>query len=226
MRIAEGQYLRGLGLRLKTVPGVRIPLPPPRSLDCREIAPHPTPKYAKLARILRFFLDKPDWRERTDRDRMASTCRLFSGGPKRSPVSRKTLGECNAITSSECGRGGLTCASILQPNSARTRPLGSKKAFINTNLENLPTRRVLARNNLLFARNPGEPQGLNDSVAQPAVPAALTLPVGLRDSTRKRWYQCPLARIADAAKVVCPETDVGELKGGRRNLRPPSMKPG
>jgi len=38
---------------------------PPASLNCRETAPPLIPKYAKDARISRFFLVKPDWRERT-----------------------------------------------------------------------------------------------------------------------------------------------------------------
>jgi hypothetical protein len=49
----------------ETVPGVRIPLPPPRSLNRREFPPHLTPKYAKQARIPRLFADKPDCREWT-----------------------------------------------------------------------------------------------------------------------------------------------------------------
>ena len=46
---------------------VRIPLPPPASLNCREIPPPFTPKYAKHARNSRLFAHKPDCRERTAR---------------------------------------------------------------------------------------------------------------------------------------------------------------
>jgi hypothetical protein len=47
----------------RPVSRVRIHLPPPRSLQCREIPLLLTPKYAKYARFSRFFLKKPDWRE-------------------------------------------------------------------------------------------------------------------------------------------------------------------
>ena len=49
------------------------------------------------AHFSRYMLDKPDWRERTVQDGIASTCRLFSGGHMGSPVSRRASGECNAI---------------------------------------------------------------------------------------------------------------------------------
>src|SRR4029077_6321211 len=72
---------------LERVTWVRIPLSPPASLNCRETAPPFAAKYAKPARISRYFVRKADWRERTVRDRMASICWPFSGGHKRSPVS-------------------------------------------------------------------------------------------------------------------------------------------
>jgi len=68
-----------------------------RSLKCREIPPSFIQKYAKHARISRFFLDKPDCRERTPRHRMAGLAWLFSGRHMYSPVSWRTAGECNAI---------------------------------------------------------------------------------------------------------------------------------
>ncbi len=46
------------------VPTVRILLSPPRSLNCRNIPPVLSPKYAKDARISRLFRDKLDCRER------------------------------------------------------------------------------------------------------------------------------------------------------------------
>jgi hypothetical protein len=67
-----------------------------------------TPKYAKHARILRYFVDKPDWRERTDRQQRGSSPGFFSGGRMCSPVSRRTLGECNAIRSQGFGHSRLT----------------------------------------------------------------------------------------------------------------------
>jgi hypothetical protein len=51
----------------ETVPGVRIPLPPPRSLGCREFPPLLSVKYANNARFLQFLLDKPDRRRWTAR---------------------------------------------------------------------------------------------------------------------------------------------------------------
>src|ERR1700683_3999194 len=91
----------------ETVPGVRIPLPPPRSLSCREIPPSFPPKYAKHARISRFFTDKPDRRERTARQRWGPLSWVFSGGHIRSPVSGSPLGECNAIKSYGFGHNKL-----------------------------------------------------------------------------------------------------------------------
>jgi hypothetical protein len=41
----------------ETVPGVRIPLPPPDSLDCREFLPALNVKFANCARFSRFLLD-------------------------------------------------------------------------------------------------------------------------------------------------------------------------
>jgi hypothetical protein len=45
---------------LLTRSGVRIFLPPPASLNCREIPRSFPPKYAKVAHFSRFFLSKPD----------------------------------------------------------------------------------------------------------------------------------------------------------------------
>lgn len=45
-----------------------VPPSPPCSLNCREIPPPHTPKYAKHARIPRLFVVKPDCRERTARN--------------------------------------------------------------------------------------------------------------------------------------------------------------
>src|SRR5271154_6879621 len=93
---------------LTPVPRVRIPPSPPRSLDCREFLPLFSAKCAKRARISRFFLDKPDCRERTAQQRRRSLSWLFSGGDMRSPVSRWASGECNAITSRKLGQSELT----------------------------------------------------------------------------------------------------------------------
>ena len=50
---------------LTPVPRVRIPASPPVSLNCREIPPAFTPKYAKNARISRLFLEQTGL-QRTD----------------------------------------------------------------------------------------------------------------------------------------------------------------
>ena len=50
----------------ETVPGVRIPLPPPRSLDYKENRPYLIANRARYARISRYLLLKPDRRERTE----------------------------------------------------------------------------------------------------------------------------------------------------------------
>ena len=49
----------------ETVPGVRIPLPPPDSLYCRELSPLISLKFAKYGHFSRFLPYKPDCRERT-----------------------------------------------------------------------------------------------------------------------------------------------------------------
>jgi hypothetical protein len=48
----------------ETVPGVRIPLPPPHSLGCRETEAPFAAKYPQNARISQYFVRKADWRER------------------------------------------------------------------------------------------------------------------------------------------------------------------
>src|ERR1700692_3568175 len=49
--------------------------------------------------------------------------RLFSGAHRRSPVSRRALGECNAITSRGFGHSELTFVSALEPSSALPKKL-------------------------------------------------------------------------------------------------------
>src|SRR5438094_15415 len=56
----------------ETVPGVRIPLPPPRSLDCREIPPPLPLKYAKQANFSGYFFENLDCRGHTARRRRGS----------------------------------------------------------------------------------------------------------------------------------------------------------
>src|SRR5579862_2285439 len=71
----------------RKVTKVRIPISLPASLNCRKTALPFVAKYAKYARISQYFVGKADWRERTDRGRVASICRPFSGGHTRSTVS-------------------------------------------------------------------------------------------------------------------------------------------
>ena len=70
---------------------VRIILPPPPSLDCRETPQPLIPKYGKGAHFSRYVLDNMDWRERTARQRsglcpgfsLEGTCAVrFQGGPE------------------------------------------------------------------------------------------------------------------------------------------------
>jgi hypothetical protein len=99
----------------RPVPRVRIPPSPPRSLDCRESSPLLPSKYAKHARISRFFTDKPDYRERTARHQIPSVSWLFSRRHIRSPVSSRALGECNAIRSWGVGHNELTLLAGRRP---------------------------------------------------------------------------------------------------------------
>ena len=98
----------------KTVMRVRITLPPPRSLDCREIPSRLTQKCAEYARISRLFPRKPDPRERTARHRMRNspgfspedTCAVrFPGGRKANAMRSRRWG----VGSSE-----LTSVSALE----------------------------------------------------------------------------------------------------------------
>src|SRR5580700_6837010 len=98
---------------LTPVPRVRIPLPPPRSLDCRELLPRSPARYAKHARISRLFLSKPDCRERTAWHQVWSLSSLFSRRHRRSPVSQGSSGEGNAITCRVFGNSELTFVSTL-----------------------------------------------------------------------------------------------------------------
>ena len=80
-------------------------------------------KYAKHINFSQYSLDKPDWRERTSQDGLASTCRFFSREPMRSPVSSRVSGECNAITSLGFSHSELTLSAHWNPRGAL--PLGT-----------------------------------------------------------------------------------------------------
>jgi hypothetical protein len=106
------------------VPDYRIPLSPPRSLNCREIPPHLTPKHAKHAHFSRYLPDKADWRERTARHRRRSPSWRFSGWHIGSPVSTTPPGECNAITNRSFGESRVDF--FVQ------HPVGTRLTEINT----------------------------------------------------------------------------------------------
>jgi len=93
---------------------VRITLPPPASLKCRESTPSVAAKYAKHARIWQYFVHKPDCRERTGQQRSGSRAWLFSGRHMRSPVSIRPSGEWNAITCRGFRHSKLTFVSTLE----------------------------------------------------------------------------------------------------------------
>ena len=63
--------------------------------------------------------------------------RLFSGPHMRSPVSRRALGECNAITSRGFGHSGLTFVSSLETTfrasykSSNLRPASTSQQNVN-----------------------------------------------------------------------------------------------
>jgi len=58
--------------------------------DCREIPPPHTPKYEKHAHVLRSFLEKPDWRERTALAAVRIDQAVFSGAEMSSPTCCST----------------------------------------------------------------------------------------------------------------------------------------
>jgi hypothetical protein len=77
--------------------------------------------FPEICERCRFFaiLPQPTGLRRKDRSAaIAAFSWLFSGGRKRSPVSRRALGECNAITSLRLGHDELTFASTLESRSA------------------------------------------------------------------------------------------------------------
>ena len=81
----------------KKVLKVRISVPPPRSLNCREIPPSFPPNYAKIC----LFFDYSSANRTAENAQLCSEGGLFpgffSGAHTRSPVSRRSSGECNAI---------------------------------------------------------------------------------------------------------------------------------
>ncbi len=112
---------------LERVTWVRIPLSPPRSLDCREFTRLFFTKSPKHAHFPQFLLGKSDRRERTDLHAASRYWRFFSGDKMRSPTSANASGEAFAIkdrmlcepdlTSSPIERGGQTFAASEAPRS-------------------------------------------------------------------------------------------------------------
>src|SRR4030081_111568 len=97
---------------------VRIPFPPPTSLNCREFSQPAAAKYAKLAHFWRYLLNNMDWRERTARRRMASLSRLFSGDAMSSPTF-KLLGR--RTTSDHKPNGSRRPGGFFVGNHSRLR---------------------------------------------------------------------------------------------------------
>jgi hypothetical protein len=98
----------------KRVTKVRILLAPPISLECREIAPG----FHRNTRIIPVFRDccRETGLQRTDRPgSRAIFVRVFSGRHTGGQVSRREIGECNAITSLGSGHIGLTLVDVLLP---------------------------------------------------------------------------------------------------------------
>jgi hypothetical protein len=95
----------------ETVPGVRIPLPPPASLSRRGISLHYCKNRRKLPQFRRSCLQTaPEKVSR--RSPWASFLALFSGGRTHSPVSATPSGECNAITGRWYGESVLTSSAF------------------------------------------------------------------------------------------------------------------
>ena len=80
----------------ETVPGVRIPLPPPPSLDCSEFQPRFAEEYEKSPDFHDFFLQTgPEKFARSAAEKDSQ--RIFSDGPTGSPLFAVSSGEWNAI---------------------------------------------------------------------------------------------------------------------------------
>ena len=79
---------------------------------------------AKHARISRFFLYKPDCRERTARRRGWQLSWLLSGRHMRGPVSGRALGECNTITRRGVDLSDLTFVrvALMEVNECKRLP--------------------------------------------------------------------------------------------------------
>ena len=112
-----------------TVTWVRIPLSPPCSQECRETRLQFLQNHSNYPEF-RDLAHKPDWEKVSHFPPQASFAALFSEGPLGSPVSRRAIGECNAITTRGFGDSGLTfqlllCASCVPD---RVRVISSGKA--------------------------------------------------------------------------------------------------
>ena len=81
----------------ETVPGVRIPLPPPDSLKCREFLPSFPWKFANYAHFSPFLPDKSDCRERPALAVDGIDQAFFSAARTSSPTCRRFRSERLAI---------------------------------------------------------------------------------------------------------------------------------
>ena len=91
----------------ETVPGVRIPLPPPYSLDCREFPPLFPPRLANYARFSRSLPKKADCRERTATVWGLHSSVFFSAAAVSSPTCSESRSEQLAITNRMHCESGL-----------------------------------------------------------------------------------------------------------------------
>ena len=94
------------------VPGVRIPLPPPCSLGCRETRLHSSENRRKSAQFCD-PLPKTGQEKVSPCAPQAGEGAIFSGGPMSSPVSTTLSGESNAITNRRFGESDSTLLSGL-----------------------------------------------------------------------------------------------------------------
>ena len=91
------------------VPGVRIPLPPPRSLGCRETRLRRSENRRKYPQFFRCCA-QTGLEKGSCLTPQLSFRAFFSGGHIGSPVLTTPSGECNAITSRWDGESVLTCS--------------------------------------------------------------------------------------------------------------------
>ena len=122
----------------ETVPGVRIPLPPPRSPCCVEISPLFCEDRAKSPPIRRFlFSNRTAEKARPRRDVLHSPPFSLVGKAAVRFPKRFLGGEGNAIKDRSCGEGDLT--PNKSPVRSNDRPVQS---WVNPKKEKVGTARA------------------------------------------------------------------------------------